>query len=1582
MKKYKFSSSVSFFVLAIFAFVVASFFPVEVSAQLSRRYVYRLDTVCRGETGYHITRAVDTLFYETFDNGLPLSWTRTTAQQNGSGFNALTGYDVYNDAQYGTVSAIGTQTLFEYPLGVWPTDAEALMNVAPESLTPAQNSYLSQFISMITTPRFVVADPSRTTMSLLFFCAPNVTYGYPGWTDGSVFHDEVLLSCYNFDNDNTTRINNTTLFHFNSDGNEFVNDDELYLLESEPADFASLTAGSEAQCRFAHVNRGGAGFGIDSILIMGPRRVDIPSEVTLASLGTSLTTEQTYIVDGYDTTIVVTTWYIGNGSSNYGPALDTAVCDSLVWQYGNRTASVSAQPVVVGTNRCGGDSIRMLTLTVHQSSQTTATNVIGSAQLPYTWGGVTFSEGGTINDTLTDRYGCDSVIVKTLTVLPPSAARTIERYDTICQGETGYHVTREVDTLLYEDFDNGTPTCWSYDNAALNGSGFNALTGYDIYNIPNYYGTMSALGGLTLFEYPLAAWPPEAENLIGNTVLSDQEQIYMMQFISTASTPRFVIADPSRTSMKLYMFCGPNAVYGDAVYVDGATFYDEVILSCFNFDADNTTRINSSPLFHFNSDGNEFITDDYWYLMESTPADFSSLTAGAEAQCRFAHVNRGGAGFGIDSILIIGPRRVDIPAEVTAAMPGSTISTTEQVYRTGCTPTTIITHWYIRPRDTYAPAALDTAVCDSLVWAYGTRYASTTAEPVAIGTSSCGGDSLLLLNLTVNHSRDSILEPQTFCSSIEWNGTTYTTNTTDTKHFTTAIGQCDSSVTATFILNTVDTVQIVDAVCAGATYTFNGTPLVFHTDTVYRDSTALMQNRAGCDSITFLTLTVNAPLVGDTSATACDSFAWHGSQYNADTMVQNTYVNAAGCDSVVSLHLTINSATSSVDSVSACENYTWQGQTITVDTTITQNGTNAAGCDSMTSIIVAIQHAIVVPQSVSACDSYVLNGETFDADTTVSYAVSGMGVCDSIYEVHLTVNHSSFADTQMTACDSLLWIDGITYYSSTTTQHTATNAAGCDSVITLILSIKRSSSSESTLTACDSIVWGGTTYYSSDSIQQTLTNAAECDSIVTIHFTINHSTTYTTAFTACKSYVWNGLVITADTVLTQREPNPSGCDNIGTIYIDIKDTVQGFQQVVTCDNVPWRGRLLRADTVVYDTLFSLASCDTVMQTTVRVHHTAQTSTSAAACNSYRWNGMTFVSDTIVSQRLTSAAGCDSTVYMRITIKHDTYGDTSASACDSYSWYEHQAVTISRSDLTHRFVAANGCDSTVRLHLTIRYGSNRIDRQTACDSYTWIDGITYAYSTTLPSVKTVAANGCDSIITLYLTLNHSTVRDDTMRTALPFSWHGTVHDTTGVFKHNIPGGNSVGCDSLDVLHLFVSPEYMRPKIKCYELKNLLMVDHYPMGPDTKRVDYGGYRWYRCDHPYGLYVQIPGATNDYYADTLGTRYLPLGGCYFAEVLVAGSYMHSDTICVNSGKSLAAPLSLSVYPNPVAVGHLVTISATGVDDNGTIEIYDMLGRLVVQMPAASGDNYITVDTKGTYSIILHTGDNETVARKLIVR
>src|SRR5690606_2223555 len=54
-----------------------------------------------------------------------------------------------------------------------------------------------------------------------------------------------------------------------------------------------------------------------------------------------------------------------------------------------------------------------------------------------------------------------------------------------------------------------------------------------------------------------------------------------------------------------------------------------------------------------------------------------------------------------------------------------------------------------------------------------------------------------------------------------------------------------------------------------------------------------------------------------------------------------------------------------------------------------------------------------------------------------------------------------------------------------------------------------------------------------------------------------------------------------------------------------------------------------------------------------------------------------------------------------------------------------------------------------------FSATGIDTQTACDSLTWIDGITYTLSTNTPTFNIVggAVNGCDSVVTLNLTINN-------------------------------------------------------------------------------------------------------------------------------------------------------------------------------------------------------------------------------------
>ena len=117
-------------------------------------------------------------------------------------------------------------------------------------------------------------------------------------------------------------------------------------------------------------------------------------------------------------------------------------------------------------------------------------------------------------------------------------------------------------------------------------------------------------------------------------------------------------------------------------------------------------------------------------------------------------------------------------------------------------------------------------------------------------------------------------------------------------------------------------------------------------------------------------------------------------------------------------------------------------------------------------------------------------------------------------------------------------------------------------------------------------------------------------------------------------------------------------------------------------------------------------------------------------------------------------------------------------------------------------AANGCDSLVTLDLTISNAVNGTDTQTACGSYTWIDGITYTASnnTATFNIPGGAANGCDSLVTLDLTISNSVNGTDTQTACDSYTWIDgntyTASNNTATF--NIPGGAASGCDSLVTL----------------------------------------------------------------------------------------------------------------------------------------------------------------------------------------
>ena len=112
--------------------------------------------------------------------------------------------------------------------------------------------------------------------------------------------------------------------------------------------------------------------------------------------------------------------------------------------------------------------------------------------------------------------------------------------------------------------------------------------------------------------------------------------------------------------------------------------------------------------------------------------------------------------------------------------------------------------------------------------------------------------------------------------------------------------------------------------------------------------------------------------------------------------------------------------------------------------------------------------------------------------------------------------------------------------------------------------------------------------------------------------------------------------------------------------------------------------------------------------------------------------------------------------------YDTYFfEEEAVVCNNeqeYQWANHRTLAIPAEAGTYIYwdslETQNGCDSIYKLSLTVKAASTGTDVQSACDTYTWIDGVTYTESTNTPTYNLTNAVGCDSVVTLNLTIYKS------------------------------------------------------------------------------------------------------------------------------------------------------------------------------------------------------------------------------------
>ena len=148
-----------------------------------------------------------------------------------------------------------------------------------------------------------------------------------------------------------------------------------------------------------------------------------------------------------------------------------------------------------------------------------------------------------------------------------------------------------------------------------------------------------------------------------------------------------------------------------------------------------------------------------------------------------------------------------------------------------------------------------------------------------------------------------------------------------------------------------------------------------------------------------------------------------------------------------------------------------------------------------------------------------------------------------------------------------------------------------------------------------------------------------------------------------------------------------------------------------------------------------------------------TKISAEACDRYVWgsNGVEYTTSGIYLDTLQNAAMCDSIVELSLTINNSFADTLVVEACDSYTWAVNGIKYTGTGEYQKILTTAAGCDSIYVLNLTINPSVSVTQTHTACFEFLWdVNGKVY---TTSGSYKDTlqTAQGCDSVITLDLTI---------------------------------------------------------------------------------------------------------------------------------------------------------------------------------------------------------------------------------------
>ena len=610
-------------------------------------------------------------------------------------------------------------------------------------------------------------------------------------------------------------------------------------------------------------------------------------------------------------------------------------------------------------------------------------------------------------------------------------------------------------------------------------------------------------------------------------------------------------------------------------------------------------------------------------------------------------------------------------------------------------------------------------------------------------------------------------------------------------------------------------------------------------------------------------------------------------------------------------------------------------------------------------------------ESASHCNTYDWHGNTYTVSGNYTDTLQTVAGCDSIVTLHLTIHSSDTTHIYDTACYTYTWQNNA--YGSTTyeesgiyTRNFYSYTTGCDSIVTLHLCIIGNANIDIYEEACDSFDYNGIPYYESGTFTSWRSSPYGCYYSETLHLTINYTPAVpqatTTPNTLCSGESDGTITVTSpindsykysiDGVNFQSSPEFTNV-NEGTYTLVVRNGDCTSETEVTV------GSLVVRPTV------NLNSSTTVICEGESLILSAEGS-SAGDNISYSWTGPNGFASTNASNSISnvstenageyqltiynSETSCDMTASINVVVNVATYRTDVQSACDSLIWIDGNTYYESTDEPTFRLTNANGCDSIVTLNLTITHSVASTYEASICPSelpYTYneqqyIEAGTY-------TIRLSAENGCDSIVTFTLNVYegfHETVNLDVCEYEMPYIFDDSTLNEAGTYTFTYP---HTTCDSVVTVVLNV---HERPEVSVSQTTSGNEITLTAEGAST-------YEWETGE-------TTPSITVEAANDTIWViGYSEFQCSDTAEVIV------DDLTFVDDIES-----TISVYPVP-SNG---TVFVEG-NDVVSVEFVDLSGKIVRKVYSNTTLTEISVDVPSSEYILRIKTSKGIMQRKVMI-